>query len=57
MQQAPGIRTNNNILQVTSPPQRPDRLWGLLSLLYNGYRGGGDRGGMKLTTHRYLVPC
>jgi hypothetical protein len=39
----------------------PDRLWGPLSLLYNGYRGvlspGVKRGrGVTLTTHPRLVP-
>jgi len=35
-------------------PSRPDRLWGLPSLLSNGYRG--YRGRMvKLTTHLHPV--
>jgi hypothetical protein len=38
-----------------SAPQRPDRLWGTLSLLSNGYRGQSGRG-MKQTTHINLVP-
>jgi hypothetical protein len=40
--------------------QRPDWLWGPLSLLSNGYRWFFPRGkssrGMKLTTHLHLVP-
>ena len=38
---------------------RPDRPWGPLSLLYNGYRvfcGGKEAGGVALTTHPYLAP-
>jgi hypothetical protein len=39
--------------------QRPDRLWGLPSLLFNGYRGFFPRGqsdrSVKLTTHLHLV--
>jgi hypothetical protein len=34
---------------------RPDRVWGLSSLLSNGYRGIYPRS-VKLTTHVHLVP-
>jgi hypothetical protein len=37
-----------------SPPCRPDRFWGVPSLLSNGYRGLSGRS-VKLTTH-LLVP-
>jgi hypothetical protein len=46
--------------RLVSTPQRPDRLWGPPSLLYNVYLGpfqGGLSGrGMKLTTHLRLTP-
>jgi hypothetical protein len=41
-------------------PCYPERLWGPLSLISNGYRGLFPRGwtgrGVKLTTHLHLVP-
>jgi hypothetical protein len=43
-----------------SSPQRSDQLWGLPSLLSNGYRGLYPRmkssRGVKLTTHHHQVP-
>jgi hypothetical protein len=44
---------------ILSSTERPDRLWGPSSLLYNGYRGQFPRGvkrqGVNLTTHLHLV--
>jgi len=43
----------------SSSPPRSDRLWGPISLLYNGYRGLLPRGqsnqGVNLTTHLHIV--
>jgi hypothetical protein len=36
--------------RIFSSPYRPDRLWGPLNLLSNGYRGQSGLG-VKLTTH------
>jgi hypothetical protein len=33
--------------RIFSSPSRPDRLWGPLNLLYNGYWGGGGSPGGK----------
>jgi hypothetical protein len=52
MQQATLIRTNNNILCLISSPQRPDRIWSLVSLLYNGYRWLFPRGWGETTGAR-----
>jgi hypothetical protein len=42
-----------------STPQHPDRLWGTLSLLYNGYQRlfswDENSQAMKLITHLHLV--
>jgi hypothetical protein len=44
----------------SSPPQHPDQLWGLPSLLSNGYGGAlpqrSSGWGMKLTAHLHLAP-
>jgi hypothetical protein len=42
-----------------SPPPRPERLWGLPTLVSNGYQGlfpwGLSGRGVKLTSHLHLV--
>jgi hypothetical protein len=57
--QGVGVRDPVGVRIFTSP-SGPDRLWGPLHLLSNGYLGLFPRGlsvrGVKLTTHLQLVP-
>jgi hypothetical protein len=42
--------------RILSFPHRPERFWGPLSLLSNGYKGLFPLRGVKLTTHLQLLP-